>query len=246
MSEMKKIVFVFLFILFGFALFSQENVTVQEDIIFNENIVSENENLDPKTGFPVIKEKPFVVYNEGIAASWVTRIMKQDNRSNFVFSDFLAGAFFSIIARNMEPIDLTIRFTAYYPVSYKFNGHPQVAASPLHFACDLYVAPTLKLTMWNYVYINLSGGLHFLFQNSDRWNYIDLGVGGLAGLELPLTKRWTILIDGIASYDYGNFGTNKNLEPYSYVWQYQLSFGIRYSKAGENKYSYIDSKRKVK
>lgn len=84
MSEMKKIVFVFLFILFGFALFSQENVTVQEDIIFNENIVSENENLDPKTGFPVIKEKPFVVYNEGIAASWVTRIMKQDNRSKIV------------------------------------------------------------------------------------------------------------------------------------------------------------------
>lgn len=229
---MKKLISVFLFVFFSFFLFAQEEVPSQE------------ENLDPLTGFPVIEDKPFVVYNEGLATSWVTRVMKQSGRSNFVFSDFLAGAYFGITARNMEPMDLTVRLTAYYPLSSKFNGHPQVSSSPLHYALDLYVAPTLRLTMWNYVYINLSGGLHFFFQNSERWNYIDLGIGGLAGLELPLSRRWTILIDGIASYDYGNFGTNRNLEPYNHVWQYQLSLGVRYSRAGENQYSYIDSRRK--
>ena len=159
---MKKLISVFLFVFFSFFLFAQEEVPSQE------------ENLDPLTGFPVIEEKPFVVYNEGLATSWVTRVMKQSGRSNFVFSDFLAGAYFGITARNMEPMDLTVRLTAYYPLSSKFNGHPQVSSSPLHYALDLYVAPTLRLTMWNYVYINLSGGLHFFFQNSEKQSYRNL------------------------------------------------------------------------
>lgn len=78
---------------------------------------------------------------------------------------------------------------------------------------------------------------------ADRWHYVHLGIGGVARLDMPLAKRWTLFFDGIASYDYGNLGTNGEMEPYDYVWQYQLGFGVRYSKKAENKYSYIPSKR---
>ena len=61
----------------------------------------------------------------------------------------------------------------------------------------------------------------------------------MAGCELPIAKRWTILVNGFASLDYGNFGTNKNIEPLNYVWQYQLDLGFRYSKKATNSYSYI-------
>ena len=78
------------------------------------------------------------MFNEGAAVSWVTRIIKQQERSNFVWQDFLLGAYFSVTSRNMRPFDFTIRTTAYYPFSMTFNEHPQKPATPLHFAFDLY------------------------------------------------------------------------------------------------------------
>ncbi|MCI7589929.1 MAG: hypothetical protein MST11_09820 [Spirochaetia bacterium] len=204
---------------------------------------SSSVEIDPKTGFPVIKEKPFVVFEEGVTASWVTRIIKQTDRSNFVFEDFFGGAFFSMQTRNMQPVDSMIRLAAYYPLSYKFNKHPQVPVNVLNFAVDLLAAPFLNFSLWNYVRIDVGAGLHFFYQMADRWHYVHLGIGGVARLDMPLAKRWTLFFDGIASYDYGNLGTNGEMEPYDYVWQYQLGFGVRYSKKAENKYSYIPSKR---
>ena len=61
--------------------------------------------LDPNTGFPVILNKPFIVFNEGITGSWITRIVRQTDRSNFVFKDFMAGAYFSLETKNMEEFD---------------------------------------------------------------------------------------------------------------------------------------------
>lgn len=194
-----------------------------------------NANTDVSAGV----EKVFVVYNEGFAASWVTRIITQETRSNFVWQDTLLGAYFSIHTRNLRPFDITVRLSAYYPLVSTFNKHPQSAATPLHFALDLYAAPILHLSIWDYVFVNLSAGPHFFFQNADRWNYIHLGMGALVGFELPVARRWTILIDGMASLDYGNLGANSTLEPFDHVWQYQVSLGVRYSKKGENRYSYI-------
>ena len=42
---------------------------------------------------------------------------------------------------------------------------------------------------------------------------------------------------------YGNLGTNARMEPYNFVWQYQVAVGVRYSRKSPNKYSYIPSKR---
>lgn len=208
--------------------------TQQEAITFDNELI-----LDEKTGFPMIQEKPFIVFNEGVTSAWITRIIKQDNRSNFVFTDFMAGAYFAIETKNMQPLDSIVKFSVYYPISHKFNKVPQPKKNMLNFAFDLVAAPLFHMNMWEYVRINLGAGLHFLYQMGDRWNYISLGVAGLAGVELPLSKRWTILVNGNASFDFGNLGTNREMEPYDSVWQYQLDFGVRYSRKAENKYSYI-------
>lgn len=224
----KKSLLIILLVLFSFILFAQ---------------TTENETLDPNTGFPVIKSKPFVVFNEGFAISNVTRVIKQESRSNFVFEDFMIGAYIGITSQNMQPLNSTIRLAFYYPLQFKFNDVPQVAKNVIRYAIDLHAGPVIELNMWHYVSFNLSPGLHFMFQNSDRWNFIYLGVSGLAGIELPIAKRWTILINGIASYDFANFGGNKRMEPIDHSWNYQLDLGVRYSRKAENKYSYIQKRK---
>lgn len=184
-------------------------------------------------------KKPFVVFNEGATTAWLTRIQTQTGRSNFVFSDFLVGAYFAVETKDMEPVDGMIRLAVYYPLSYKFNGVPQAPKNMLNFAFDLLAAPFIRLDMWEYVRFKLGAGAHFMYQMGDRWNYINLGLGGFASAELPVAKRWTVLLNGYASWDYGNLGSNRDMEPYNYVWQYQLDLGVRYSKRASNKYSYI-------
>ncbi|MDR1747528.1 MAG: hypothetical protein LBR47_00535 [Spirochaetaceae bacterium] len=199
----------------------------------------DNPVSDPEIEIPVIKNKPFIIFNEGVTASWITRIIKKETRSNFVFTDFMPGIYLGIKTVNMQPLNSIVRLAAYYPLSFKFNDGPQVPKNVIRYAIDLFAGVAIELNMWEYVRINLAPGLHFLFQNSDRWNYMSLGLGGLAGVELPVAKRWTLLVNGIASIDNGNLGSNKTMEPYDIVYQYQLDVGIRYSRKGENKYSYI-------
>lgn len=201
-----------------------------------------DEKLNPQTGFPAIRDKPFVVFNEGAATAWVTRIQKQTGRSNFVFKDFMAGAYFAMETMNMRPLDSIVRLAVYYPLSHKFNDVPQAKKNMLNFAFDLLAAPFLRLDMWEYVRFKLGAGAHFLYQMGDRWNYMNLGIGGFAAAELPLSRRWTVVLNGYASLDYGNLGTNRDMEPYDHVWQYQLDIGARYSRKAENKYSYIKRK----
>ncbi|MDL2230063.1 hypothetical protein LJC14_07435, partial [Treponema sp. OttesenSCG-928-L16] len=86
--------------------------------------ISPSEN-DTVPEIPLIREKPFIVFNEGAAATWVTRIIKQDGRSNFVFTDFMPGAYIGIKTMNMQPLNSTIRLAAYYPLLFKFNDVPQ-------------------------------------------------------------------------------------------------------------------------
>ena len=208
---------------------------------------AENENnnveLDEKTGFPLILKKPFPVFDYGLSSSWITRIIRQTNRSNFVFQDTLVGAYVNMRSQNMEPLDSMIRLTLYYPLAYKFNKVPQPAVNMLNYAIDLFAAPVINLSFWNYLSFDLGAGLHFLYQQGDRWHYVDLGLGAIARIDMPVARRWSVFVDGIASLDYGNLGNNSKMEPYDIVWQYQVSVGVRYSKKAPNKYSYIPSKK---
>ncbi|MDR0720718.1 MAG: hypothetical protein LBF78_13865 [Treponema sp.] len=190
-------------------------------------------------GIPLIINKPFVVFNEGISAAWLTKIVKKSDRSNFVDRYFMPGLYVNMKTVNMEPFNSLVRLALYYPLLHSFNRMPQYPQNYFHFAIDFFAGIDFELKMWHFLSFNFSPGLHLLFHNDDRWNYLNMGIGGLAGMELPISRRWTIFIDGIASFDNGNFGTNRDMEPFDIVYQYQLALGVRYSKRLPNQYPYI-------
>jgi hypothetical protein len=72
--------------------------------------------------------------------------------------------------------------------------------------------------------------LHMFFLNADRWYYFNMGASAVAGVDIPLSPGWTLLVDGAASLDNGNLGTNRTMEPFNTVFQYQVGLGCRYSK----------------
>ena len=221
-----------LLILPAFTVFSQDSGAADE--------------LDPVTGFPVIKDKPYVMFDWGAAVDFNTRIKFQEKRSNFVMQDTMVGAYFTMETVNIKPLDSITRIAAYYPLAGTFNGVPQISAQVLLYAFDLIFAPLFRLDMWNYIGINIAPGLHFMYQLTDDYHYMQLGAAVLAGLEFPVFERWTFLLNGVFAVDYPNLGSNKDMFPISLAWDYQVSLGARYSKKGANKYSYVKSRKQAK
>lgn len=189
----------------------------------------------------IAEEKIFVLFDYGLATTWITRLKLQKTRSNFVLEDFLIGAYVSAETRNfLKYINLMSKLALYYPLSYKFNKHPQLIAQPLAFAADVTLGPLFRINIRDVVFIKLSPGFHYLFQKSDRFFYSNIGITGLVGVEMPMARQWGVFVNGQASYDWGNFGTNKTVEDYDHVWQYQVSLGVRYTKYGRYDKSYVD------
>lgn len=234
---MKKIFLAFSLALLIFPPFSQETNLFETSTSDDHN--DTNVEINEKTGFPKIKAKPFVMFNEGIAMAQVTRIQTVSGRSNFVWQNDMIGAFFQIQTRNMKPLNSVIRTSVFYPFYNKFNEVKQFPKQTILYAFDLFAGPILETDMWKYVRLKFGLGLHYMYQLSDEYHLNYLGGGALAGLELPIEPRWTILLDGTFSFDYPNFGTNRLVQPYDYSWQYQLNLGVRYSVKGKNRYSYI-------
>ncbi|MBQ1832252.1 MAG: hypothetical protein II114_00560 [Treponema sp.] len=201
-------------------------------------------NLNPVTGFPEIEEKPFVIFNEGATYALVTRLEKQENRSNFVYEDHLLGLFFSIQTENMHPLNSLVKLSVYYPFAHEFNDVPQTAKQVILYAADLFAGPMIQTDMWKYVRISASIGLHYMYQLSDEYHLHYLGAGLLAGLELPLASYWTILANGTFTFDYPNFGSNAKVQPFDFSWQYHFDLGVRFSKKAANEFSYIGSRKK--
>lgn len=174
--------------------------------------------------------KMFITFSQGATASWLTRIIKQTERSNFVFGDFLPGLYLNLELHNVEYVIPMLRLAAYYPLNSSFNRMPQDPKTPLHYSADLFTGLKFKLLNAKYLRLNAGPALHLFFLNSDRWNYFDLGIAAVLGVELPLSSRWTLLADGYASLDNGNLGGNRSMEPFDIVYQYQVDLGFRYSK----------------
>ena len=216
-------------------------IFIFSQIIFAQNN-NQQEKINPKTGFPEIKQKPFIVFNEGLSGAMINRLEKQDDRSNLVRENYLIGAFLEVQTENMKPINSMIRLSAYYPIYTTFNGMMQNSKQIILYAFDLFAGPMIQADMWNYVFLKFAGGLHYMYQLTDEYHMNYLGLGALAGVELPISKHWTILLNGTATLDYPNLGTNKNIQPFDISCQYHVNFGIRYSKKKQNKYSYIRSK----
>jgi hypothetical protein len=192
-------------------------------------------NLDPVgSRYEVTKNKLFASYSYGAVASWLTRIIDQSERSNFVFRDFLPGAYFGAELRNVKYITPMARLTVYYPMTSSFNKVPQYPSNPLHYGIDLLTGFHFGFNIKDIVRLHAGPALHMFFLNAERWNYFNLGAAAVVGVEVPLTPRWTLLVDGIASFDSGNLGANRKMEPFDTAFQYQAGIGCRYSKKHQN------------
>lgn len=203
---------------------------------------SKNVKIDPITGFPMIEKKPFVMFDYGASLGLVSRIEIQKNRSNFVRQTHLLGTYVAMQTANMKPVNSMIRLAGYYPIHNTFNGMKQKSKQLVLGAFDLFAGPILEVDMWKYVFLKGAGGLHFMYQATDQYHLLYLGLGILVGAELPVANRWTVLINGMISADYPNFGTNRQIQPYSVSWNYQVDLGVRYSIKGIHEYSYINIK----
>lgn len=197
------------------------------------------QELNPVTGFPVIPEKPFVVLNEGITFKQVTRLETNEGKSNYLWQNYMLGAFLEMQSVNMSPVCGIIRVAAYYPYKNYFNQIEQTSKQIILYAFDLVAGPLFETTMWDYVGIKYSPGLHFMYQLCDEYHLMYFGMANKVGIELPVAKHWTILVDGIINIDYPNLGSNRIVQPYDAEWQLEICLGVRYSIAKENKYSYI-------
>ena len=188
------------------------------------------------------KGKPYVTFKYGAAAAWVTRIIEQKERSNFVLKNFLPGAYFTTELQNLLIITPEVRLTAFYPLISSFNSMPQKMKSPLNFGADLFLGARYEIGLG---FFKLSAGLgpHVFYMSSERWYYVNLGIGAVTGFELALHPKWTLLIDGYAFLDNANLGQNKLMEPFKIAYQYQTSFGVRYSKKMLNEPALVKSKK---
>jgi hypothetical protein len=206
----------------GFAVYAQET----------------EEALSPPPSFETAEtgssDRIFLTFSQGATASWLTRIIRQTNRSNFVFRDFLPGLYVNMELQNINYVIPALRLAAYYPLFSGFNEMSQKSKTPLHYSADALTGVKFRLLNTKYLRLNAGPALHLFFLNADRWNYFDLGIAAVAGIELPLTARWTLLADGNASLDNGNLGGNRYMEPFDIAYQYQVDIGFRYSKKMQN------------
>jgi len=219
---MKKLAVLTGFILLSMTItagvFAQENGTAPEAVSTSET----------KGG------RPYILFSEGAACSWLTRIIKQTGRSNFVFEDFLPGLYYRMDLHTNKNITPMLRITALYPLNSTFNQIPQKPKNPLHYSADMNLGVIINILDFKYYRLNAGPAVHLLFLNSDRWNYLNMGAAAFLGMELPVARRWTLIANGIASLDNGNLGGNRHMEPMDITYQYQVDFGVRYSKKMEN------------
>lgn len=203
------------------------------------------EEINPKTGFPAITEKPYVIFDEGISFANVVRLEKQSGRSNFVWQDHMIGGYLALQTVNMKPCNSIIKVSAYYPFAHDFNDVEQIAKQVILYAFDLFAGPVFETDMWEYIRLKFGAGLHYMYQLSDEYHLHYLGLGLITSTELPVAHRWTIVLNAGLDLDYPNLGTNRDMQPFDLSWQYHVDAGIRYSRKKTNKYSYVRQIKKL-
>ncbi|MGI5070674.1 hypothetical protein [Treponema pectinovorum] len=177
-------------------------------------------------------DEVYLQFDEGFSLLSVTRIQKESRRSNFVWSDAMIGAFFSVKTKNLPFLDVNLRLQALYPFQHQFNGMEQFSKQTILYAFDGFLGPYFKWNLFKHYNFSVTPGLHYMYQLSDEYHYSYVGAGGIFGVEFPVTKKWTIILDGTFTWDNANVGSNKNVQPYDYSWQWGSSIGVRYSRLG--------------
>ena len=167
----------------------------------------------------------------------VTRVVLKNDRSNFIFNDNLLGVSATMKVVGFKPFIPLLKVTGLMGTGSTFNDM-KVTTSTFNYGVDLFAGLDYRISCWDYLFINLAPGFHLLYQDTDRFGYLNLGIGTNVSFELPVSYEFTVILGGQASYDWGNFGNNALLETYDYVWQYGATLGVRFSKQHVNKYNY--------
>ncbi|MDE7291525.1 MAG: hypothetical protein K2N58_05710, partial [Treponemataceae bacterium] len=217
---------------------------------------SRGESEDDPEHWPTIEELTANQYHFGILQNWglsaasVTRIQKKSDMSNFVWNDKMIGIFYEAKSHDFirlgehTELNFLARMAIYYPYSYTFRNVKQIANQVILYAFDWFVAPSFSISFCDRIILDSQLGLHIMYQLHDMWEYLNLGVGIKLNVEFPISSRWTVIAGGMFSFENSNFGSNKNMRPFDYVWTYQAQFGVRYSKKYLNRHSYIKYKPK--
>jgi len=208
------------------------------------NVFPQEMALIGKAKPEVVGELPLLLLSEGLTCSWLTRITKQTGRSNYVDEDFLAGLYFRMDLRWNDIFTPMVRIAALYPLITTFNKVPQTPKTPLHFGADMNLGAHFNIMEFSFFRLNAGPAFHLFFLNSDRWNYLNMGGAVFVGMEFPIAPRWTLIGNFFASLDSGNLGSNRDMEPFDIVYQYQVDIGIRYSKKLINSKSLFKGKKR--
>lgn len=187
---------------------------------------------------PINPNAPYIMSNGGFAWSRVTRLQLQTTRSNFVWQDDLIGAYYAVQTGNMF-INLYGKIAVQYPYHCEFNKVTMPNKQTILYGFDTFVGPIWTFDIWKIAKVDLAPGVHFRYQLSDKYHHCDLGIGGMVGLEFPFTKKFSLLLNGTVTYDYGNLGSNSKVQPFNHVWSYSADLGFRISKRGPNKFYYF-------
>lgn len=215
---------------------------------------SRGESQDDPEHWPTIEELTADQYRFGILQNWglsaasVVRIQKKTDVSNFVWKDKMIGVFYEAKSHDFirlgeaSELNFMARMAIYYPYNYTFRDVKQIANQVILYAFDWFVAPSLSINFRERLFFDTQLGLHMMYQIHDMWEYFNLGVGLKLNVEFPISSRWSAIAGGMFSLDNGNFGSNRNMRPFDYVWEYQIQIGARYCKKYLNRRSYIKYK----
>ncbi|MCR4741785.1 MAG: hypothetical protein K5866_02785 [Treponema sp.] len=225
---------------------AQPDIQKTEEITNNTEESSQNQDKEesedptrPLLVFPKLN----LIFDEGITYCQLTRIERQEDRSNFVRENFMAGAYFNLQTVDLSFFDFTFGVSAYYPFYQAFNGMKQKPKNMFNYAIDTYTGIVITEEFFKMVKIDLSLGMHYMYQLTDEYHMNYLGLGTQAAFILPITKNWSIVERNIITFDNANLGSNKNIQPFDGSFQYHFNLGVSYSKKVLNKYYYIDTSK---
>ena len=249
---MKKTLLVSIILLLSFNLFAQTSETTGEstkiELSQEEKDALKAEKKAAKEAKKAEKDAREYDFkfriNEGGSFGQITRIEKLADRSNFVRETMLAGAFVNFQTVDLyDWMDFTCQLGAYYPVRYAFNGMQQFPKNKLNYAVDGFLGATVTYDRIKYIPIDLSFGMHTMYQLTDEYHMVYLGFRFLGTLNKKKKKNWTIVNNYFFSIDNPNMGSNKKVQPFTMAYQYHLDLGFCYSRRAKNSYYYIAKKQ---
>ncbi|WP_407434529.1 hypothetical protein [Treponema sp.] len=211
-------------------------------LIFSSFLVFAQEEKLVKPQKPFNPDAFYVVHGGGISWTRLTRIQLHNDRSNFVWQDDMFGFYYAIQTGNL-PVNFLGKISLYYPYHYEFNKIEQIPKQTVLYAGDLDLGPVWTFPLWEICRVNLSPVVHYRYQLSDKYHHNDLGLGALAVMEFPISKRFTILLNSEFSYDCGNLGSNRQIQKFDHVWAYTFDLGLKYTKRHPNSFYYIKTKQ---